>query len=216
MLQSYLPSKDAFFVGGTRAGSLTMGLPLMLPSMILGFMIANVVAWCIPFLRNSSNEAAKGDKYMSFKWNMFMFSTALAVLLLFMLPISLLGAANIFSLSQRGIDYHPLLSIATQQFAWSDIKEVHYWCDLTHGSKRGPTPYYNHEFIFKDGTAIEVSNESTVSLLEQYKLVQPFLSPNPQIAYRSTLREECLQDLLLNVQADGFDPEDVKQVISRN
>ena len=104
--QNSLIPNNVIFWSYTRIGSIFMFIPLFFPSIPLGLMFANFIAWCIAPARKAFNREAQGDKHVSFRnTTKYLFYCSM-VLMWITFPVSFVGAHNYFYVNEKGVTYY--------------------------------------------------------------------------------------------------------------
>lgn len=167
---SLIPS-DAFLSAGTRTGNILMFVTPFFVSIPVGFIVGNLLCWCIaPARRAFTNEAAgvEGEDFQSAQLGLVNVGV---VVLVVALPVCFLGANNFWALTPRGIDYRPKLAATTQRYAWSSVEKIETGC-----SRSGGNADYHFEVTLNDKTRVDLMEDSKDDFLAAYPKLQSALS----------------------------------------
>lgn len=155
--QTLYPS-DAFLFNGTRIGNILMFVSPCFPSLAFGLLIGNVMERLL-----LGWQAAADDVYRSSQIGLAKFGAALSLICL---PLSFAGANNFWALSSGRINYRPLFSVATARYDWRDIVRIETGCSV------GKAVTYDFVMTFRNGTSIDVMQESTWNFWRAYPEIQ--------------------------------------------
>jgi len=133
-------------------------------------MLANFVAWCIPPARRAFEKEAMGIRGASFKEATRFMLKASFFMALVVIPLSLIGTFNYAYVTENGIVLRPLLSIKEKPYEWSDISTIY-----TESSSVGRTLDLKYVLHMKDGTQIDLLNETRLHFLKVYKQIKSHL-----------------------------------------
>ncbi|MCX5712451.1 MAG: hypothetical protein NTY47_05205 [Candidatus Omnitrophica bacterium] len=161
-IQRHLIPTDVILSGGTAIGNFLMFVPIVFPSLVLGFMFANSLAWFIPPVRRALDKEAKGIKGASFRDSMKLFAIVSIILLIVVTPIGLLGAFNYFYLSSEGIY----------------VKEIETRCLAERNNL-----HLNYILVMKDNFKIDLFNESPRKFIAAFEQLKPYIKSQRQIVY---------------------------------
>lgn len=164
-IQRYLIPVNAILSGRTRVSGVLMFDLLFFPSLVLGFMFANFVTWCIPPARRALEGEAKGVKGASFKKAMKLLSIVSTITLLVVAPISLWGAFNYFYVTTDGVHINPLFSFKERHYKWSDIVRIESRC------------YMDNRDVFEFNYLLHMKDRTKIDLFEEihfFKSVDKF------------------------------------------
>jgi hypothetical protein len=168
----------------TRAGSILMFVPILFPSLAIGMMIANLIAWCIPPARRTFEKEARGIKGASFRKTMRTLTIASAILLAVITPLSLLGAMNYFYVDHRGIHLNPLLSLKEKHYSWSSIEQIKIRCLAERKNL-----HLNYQLTMIDGTQVDLLNEPRMRFVRVYERIKPLLEAQKGIVYQHEITD---------------------------
>jgi hypothetical protein len=159
--RSLIPA-DAFLSSGTRFGNILMYVAPALPSIAIGFIVANLIIWCIRPARAALEHEDKQFPGTDFKSSNQGLLKLLVPLAVAALTLAFLGARNFWFLTSQGATYQPMLSLQAKQFNWSDIRSIRTACYVRR--------VIEHNFVvsFQDGTSIDLAEETPREFLEAY------------------------------------------------
>jgi hypothetical protein len=162
---------DAFLSGGTRFGNILMYLLPFFPSLAAGFIVANLLIWCVPPARRALDEEDKQFPGLDFRSSNRDLTRFGLILLVATLPLAWLGARNCWSLTNAAIIYRPMFWPANRQYSWADVRGIRTDC----GSNRSSTTY-DFVAIMTDHTSVDLSSESPDEFLAAYPRIQTALA----------------------------------------
>lgn len=191
-IQSSMIPANTIFWSYTRVGSILMYVPLLFPSLPLGMMFANFIAWCIAPARKAFDREAQGVKYAPFKSATKFLCIASAVLILVTFPISFLGLQNYFYVNENGLIYHSFLR--NKQYGWGDVRKVLIGCS-THINRNHAELDLNYVLIFQDGTKVDLWEDGPLKFLTVYDKIFTFLNSNQAIIYEQKITNRGLSEL---------------------
>jgi hypothetical protein len=141
-----------------------------LPSIAIGFIVANLIMWCIRPARTALEHEDKEFPRTDFKSSNQDLLKLLVPLAVVALTLAFLGARNIWFLTSQGVSYQPILSSQAKQFSWSDIRSVRTGCYARR--------VIEHNFVlsFQDGTSIDLAEETPREFIEAYPTFQRSLT----------------------------------------
>jgi len=177
-IQRCLIPSEVIFASYTRLGSILMFVPIIFPSLAIGMMLANLVAWCVRPARRVFNKEAKGVKYASFKTAVKHLAIASLILLIVAAPIALLGALNYFYVTTNGVSVNPLFSTSEIHYKWSDITRIETRCLAERDNL-----HLNFILYMKDGRKIDLLEEPRLKFVNIYDQVKPLIAAQKHITY---------------------------------
>ena len=174
LLDSYRASlalPGSFLRGSTRFGNILMHLSPGFPSIALGFILANLLIWCIPSARTALANEDKGFPGTDFRSSNVGLVKGLAFLGAVALPLAFLGARNMWSITPQNLNYQPMFSSSAKEFAWSDVRVINTGCSFNRQS-------LDRNFVveMRDGTTIDLSQENPREFLAGYPHIQTALT----------------------------------------
>ena len=176
-------TEDAILFSGCGVGNILLVFTIF-PSITLGLMAGNLVAWCIKSARKTFDREAKGVKRASFKRSMKDLALASAIALAVATPLCLLGAMNYFYVDSEGIHLNSLFSISESHYKWSDITNVRTRCLAERDNL-----HLNYILRMNDEKEVDLLNESRREFIEVYSQITSFLHVHPDIVYESQMRD---------------------------
>ncbi|UCG81529.1 MAG: hypothetical protein JSV60_04435 [Desulfobacterales bacterium] len=190
VIQHALIPADTILSSYTRVGSILMFVPILFPSLAIGMVIANLIAWCIPPARRAFEKEAKGIKGASFKRTMRKLTIVSAILLGLVAPLSVLGAMNYFYVAQDGIHLNPLLSIRESHYSWADIKEIKIRCLAERRNL-----HLNYQLTMNDQAKVDLLNEPRMKFVRSYDRIKPFIEAQKDIVYKHEITDRGVNRL---------------------
>lgn len=183
-IQHHLIPTDVILSSWTAVGSGLILLPTLFLSLPLGFMFANLIAWCIPPARRALDSEAKEIKGKTLKESIKIISIVLIVLLIIVTPLSIVGVFNYFYVTPSGVTLRPLFSLKEKHYDWSDIVRIHgkFW-DAQNNT-------FNREYVLymKDGRKVDLANPAS-TFINAYDKIKPFIRAQSQISYDYIIKD---------------------------
>jgi hypothetical protein len=169
--RSSLALSGSFLGGSTRFGNILMHVSPGLPSIALGFILANLLIWCIPPARTALANEAKGFPGTDFRSSNLALLKGLAFLAGVTFPLAFLGARNAWSIAPQTLSYQPMFTSTAKEFSWSDIRAINTGCRFSRQS-------LDRNFVveMRDGTTFDLSEEAPREFLAEYPLIQTALT----------------------------------------
>jgi hypothetical protein len=177
VIQSNMIPSNAIIWNYSKLGGVLMYVPTLLPSLSLGMIFANFIAWCIPPARKAFDREANGVKNASVRSatrSLFIISI---VLMLVTFPISILGLQNYYYVNEAGVYYHTVLT--KRQYNWDDVKEVLIGCSTNRYHKIE----LKYILTFRDGTKVDLWENNFLKFLNVYDNIFAHLKTNKEIEY---------------------------------
>lgn len=189
--ESLLPA-GAFLSSGTRFANILMHVAPGIPSIAIGFVVANLLIWCIPPARQALEREDKQFPETDFKSSNRALLRMLVPLAIIFLPLAFLGARNLWSLTPESLSYQPMLSVDTKRFSWNDVVAINTGCYFRRNLER------NFAVVLRDGTTLDLSQESPPEFARAYPLLQKALTSSHYAFDSSKLTGTCVQALSTN------------------
>jgi hypothetical protein len=96
LAQGFLAPGKHFGQNLSNLGQIVMVIPLGLPALAIGLLVANMRVWMFPAAREALEEEARSQSAEDFRTATRQLAVAAAILLAVALPVSLLGAVDFF------------------------------------------------------------------------------------------------------------------------
>lgn len=203
-LQHIFIPDSAILSGYIRVGSILMFVFPVFPSIGIGMIMANLIAWCIPPARKVFEKEAKGIKSTSFtKANRHLIIFSL-ILFAAVAPMCLLGAMNYFYVAEDGIHLNPIFSLDERHYPWGDIQEIHMRCLAERKNL-----HLNYKLRMKDGSKVDLMEEPRLRFASVYDRIKPFIEEQDGIVYRHEITDLGLRRLRLR-----YNPQDAEKILS--
>lgn len=122
--REYIYPKDIICVVPANVGGVLM---MVLPGLLvipLGFMLGNLLVWCIPPARKALNLEVQGAKGAGYRENQLFFLKLAGVIFLVIAPFVLGGTFNYAYFTPKRIVVRPLFSFKEYSYSWSDIARI--------------------------------------------------------------------------------------------
>jgi hypothetical protein len=168
-LRAVLCPPDAFLCEGTRVGNIFLHVAPGFPSLAIGLILGNFLLWCLPPARAAMELEAAGKADKAYRGSQVGLAKLGVILAGIALPVSLLGANNVFALTADRIYYRSMFSVTTKSYEWSSVKRIETGCF------RGKSTSYNFVVAVADGRRIDAMEESPQEFWEAYPQVQAAL-----------------------------------------
>lgn len=159
----------AFLCNGTRMGNIFLHVAPGFPALAIGLIVGNFLFWCIPAARAATGQELPGRADKVYRASQVGLAKFAAVLAGMALPVSLLGASNLFALTAERIYYRPMFAVTTRSYDWGSVKRIETGCF------RGKSTSYNFVVTLADGRRIDLMEESPQEFWEAYPQVQAAL-----------------------------------------
>ena len=189
-IQQHLTPKNVILSGQTAVGAALMFVPILFPALILGFMFANFIAWCIPPARRAMDSEAKGVKGASFKEAIKLMAIVLIIVLIIVSPMCFLGVFNYFYVTPDGTYLNPLFSIKVRHYKWSDIKKIEARCLAERDNL-----HLNYVLHMKDGAKVDLFNQTRQKFIAKYGQIKEFIKVQPNIVYEHSIGDADINRL---------------------
>ncbi len=184
LLQGLQVPKDIILSGNTRIGNIFKYCALLPAALPWGFILANILAFCVRPARETFEREAQGHKGASFKEaNRDLFKAGV-VLTLLMFPLSVAGALNYFYVTPNGITYNSVLS--RKSYPWQDIKRVYVACYIQN-SRSSWVLELEYKLHMADGVNIDLWEENYDRFAEAYNQIAGFIKEQRSIIYLSKI-----------------------------
>jgi hypothetical protein len=159
----------AFLCNGTRVGNIFLHVAPGFPALAIGLIVGNFLFWCIPVARAASEQEMPGRADKVYRTSQVGLAKLGVVLAGIALPVSLLGASNLFALTADRMYYRPMFSVTTRSYDWASVRRIETGCF------RGKSTSYNFVVTLADGRRIDLMEESPQEFWEAYPQVQAAL-----------------------------------------
>jgi hypothetical protein len=168
------------------------------PSLAIGMMAANLVAWRLRSARATFEKEAKGMKGASFKESMKHLATASLLLLIVTTPVSAMGTLNYFYLTSDGIHANALFSIKERHYGWGDVQEIRIRCLAERNNL-----HLNYILVMKDGARVDLLEEPRLKFVEVYDQIKPLVEAQNGITFRREIRDADIYELRRRYSAEN-------------
>jgi hypothetical protein len=177
-VQRHLIPDDAIFSSYTTIGAFLTFVPLVIPSLGISMIIANLIIWPVRPARMALDKEAKGIKGASFPEAMRGLAILTVIMLIIALPLSILGVFNYLYINSDGVHIRPLFSTKEKHYVWGDIEQIKTRCL---GERNNL--HLNYVLHMKDGREVDLMKERPLKFVNAYDKIKPFLATQPQIKY---------------------------------
>ncbi len=202
MQQELIPD-DVILASYTRIGSILMFVSPCIPSLAVGMLLANLLAWCVKAARVTFEKEGEGIKGASFAEAMKHLCIAAVIVLVIFLPVGIWGAFNYFYVAADGVHVNPLFSFSERHYKWVDIESVSTRCLAERDNL-----HLNYVLGMKDGAKIDLMQEPRLKFVRVYDEIKPYLQAQPDIRYSCQVTNRDILRL-----KKRYSPADAEQIL---
>lgn len=165
----FIPS-DAFLSDGTRLGNILMYVAPAFPALGISFNLGNLLAWSLAAAKAEPRRYEPVAQHLRFRSGQIVLIKLTLAMCAIALPLSFLGANNLWAVAADRIDYRPMFALGTRHYPWSSVTEIQTGCHS------GRSDTFNFSLVMSDGTRLDLMEESPHNFSVAYPQVQEALA----------------------------------------
>jgi len=127
-IQNSIYPANAFLKGGTNISEVLIFIVPLFSSIAFGMILGNAVLWLFAYTRKKLEQQATNNGQAGFKKSTSSLLKVSIYILIFSLPLEILGIFNYFYVTTDAIFCNKLLSFKESKISWNDISTIEKGC----------------------------------------------------------------------------------------